>query len=127
MISEIHSCYFPFSKKQGHIALHIVQSGCMLFVFITNSIPLTYLPQTWSTPILGTNGTPLTFGLKVKVTGVKCAITVSDQELKNALTYLPQTWSAYPSWVAEEPYRFLIQRSRSPELNVPKLYSKNNK
>ena len=45
-------------------------------------------------------------GLKVKVTRVKCAKTVSVQELENGLTYPPQYWSIHSSWVAEEPYCF---------------------
>ena len=103
----------PSLKKRGYIALHMLVgrtvSPSVTFSFPINnsSNALTYLPQTWFTHLSWAAEERIYFEIirsKVKVTGVKCAKTNSDQLLENAVTYLPHTLSTNPSCAAEEFY-----------------------
>ena len=99
----------PPLMKRGQIALHM--SVCLSpFRFQTTTLELLGLPSSdlFHRSILGSRGTLLVLGSKVKVIGVKCAKTSSNQLFENTLTYLTQAWS------------------RSPLSNVPKPFRMNN-
>ena len=86
--------YVPFWRREGILLCtcrSVGRSVCLsilLLPFYFRSITRERLDLPCP-HILGSRGTLLISGSKVKVTGVNC--TISDKKLKNALTYLPQT------------------------------------
>ena len=111
-VSVIFCFYAPLRRREG-ILLCTCRSGGLSVTF---SFLINYSRGPWHTFLKlcphirpGQQRKPIDFwvtGSTVKVTRVKCAKTVSNQLLQNALVYLPQTWSTHPSRAAEEPYWF---------------------